>query len=109
MRIDLADDPGIDIERHDAPDPAVLRALAAALRSLSKGGRESVYEVDVIMRCSPVPPWRVHAAFWWCVDRGWLTPASREPDAFVVAPGAWSALESGAFQREPSPMFVAQA
>ncbi|WP_236605060.1 hypothetical protein [Sandaracinus amylolyticus] len=51
----------------------------------------------------------MHAAFWWCVDRGWLTPASREPDAFVVAPGAWSALESGAFQREPSPMFVAQA
>lgn len=86
-------------EQLHPPEPALLRALASALRSLSKSGRESVYEVDVIMRCSPAPPWSVHAAFWWCYQRGWLAPSSNEPDAFVIVPGAFSALESGSFQR----------
>lgn len=84
---------------NQTPEPALLRALSGALRSLSKSGRESVYEVDVIMRCSPEAPWRVHAAFWWCYERGWLAPSSHEPDAFVVVPGAFPALESGAFER----------
>lgn len=109
MRSDL-DDPGTTLsDAVLAPEPTLLAALAAALRGLSKGGRESVYEVDVIMRCAPVPHWRVHAAFWWCVERGWLTPSVREPDAFVVAPAAWSGLESGAFQRAQPTMFVAEA
>lgn len=97
------------MEASPPPEPALLRALAAALRALSKGGRETVYEVDVIMRCTPAPHWRVHEAFWWCVERGWLAPAAREPDAFVVASGAWNALESGSFQQAPASEVVAQA
>ena len=97
------------VEELPVPEPALLRALAASLRSLSKSGRESVYEVDVIMRCAPASPWSVHQAFWWCVERGWLAPSSREPDAFVVAPAAWSGLESSAFQQAPSGFAVAEA
>ena len=96
MRIEPVTEPNEELH---PPEPSLLRALASALRSLSKSGRESVYEVDVIMRCSPAPPWRVHAAFWWCFARGWLAPSSHEPDAFVIVPGAFGALESGAFHR----------
>lgn len=105
MRIEPVTQPA---EQLQTPEPALLRALASALRSLSKSGRESVYEVDVIMRCSPAPPWRVHAAFWWCYQRGWLAPSSNEPDAFVVVPGAFGALENGAFQSSSVPS-VAEA
>lgn len=105
MRIEPVTQP---VEQLQAPEPALLRALASALRSLSKSGRESVYEVDVIIRCSPAPPWRVHAAFWWCYERGWLARSSHEPDAFVVVPGAFGAIESGAFQTTSAPT-VAEA
>jgi hypothetical protein len=70
--------------RGGAPNRDVVLALARALRELGRGG-QSVYEVDVIIRCHPLPPWQIHRAFWWCVSHGWLEPAPREPDAFVVA------------------------
>jgi hypothetical protein len=52
---------------------------------LTAGGAESAYEVDVIIRCHPAPPWRVHRAFWHCVARGWIVRSGSEPDAFVLA------------------------